>query len=255
MKNNDWILVTGGCKRVGAYINQQFARQGNNIILHYHQSEAAALQLKKQLQKDTPTDTPTDKVDVVLWQADLNDPESLPNKIESLLTQVGPIKLLINNASVFELGDVATSSIALIQKNMNVHLTSPWVLMQNLSKICPNMQIINILDANLAHKYSSKAAYFIAKKSLETLTELAAIEFAPHIRVNALSPGFVLDAVDADEANKVAPTEANLLEHKVPLQDLFSAIEFLFKNSSITGQIIQVDGGSHLQCPSYMLKN
>ncbi|ALO34803.1 short-chain dehydrogenase [Colwellia sp. MT41] len=265
MNSKPWVLVTGGAKRIGAFLNQEFAKSGKNIVLHYHQAETAALALKTQLEAFN--------IEVFLWQANLNEPATIEQRFEELLKQVPHIELLINNASVFEQGSLLTSSLAQIQSNLNIHLTSPWLLIQALVKqaIKQNKpcQIINISDANLSHLYTSKAAYFISKKAQETLTELAAIECAPNVRVNAIAPGFVLEATVADtevstqissplsskSSAQLATKDINILQRKVPLADLFSAIEFLSINHSITGQTLQIDGGSHLQCPPYMLKN
>lgn len=250
MSNAPWILVTGGARRIGAFINQRFAQAGNNIVLHYHKSEAAALALKTQLEQNN--------INVVLWQADLADPQTLAQSFADLLTQVPYITLLINNASLFEQGSLLESSLGQIQAHLNVHLTSPWLLIQALMKQVPkenqSCQIINITDANLAHRYTSKSAYFIAKKALATLTELAAIECAPQVRVNAIAPGYVLEAI-ASPDSPLDNKDINILHRKVALEDLYSAIEFLSNNHSITGQTLKIDGGSHLQCPPYMLKN
>lgn len=250
MNRTAWVLVTGGAKRIGAFLNQEFAKSGKNIVLHYNQSETAALALKVQLEALN--------IKVVLWQANLNDPATIEQRFEALLAQVSHIELLVNNASVFEQASLLESTLAQIQSNFNIHLTSPWLLIQALVKQNKPCQIINISDANLSHLYTSKSAYFISKKAQETLTELAAIECAPTVRVNAIAPGFVLDATDASGtqvSTKIETKDINVLQRKVPLADLYSAIEFLSKNNSITGQTLQIDGGSHLQCPPYMLKN
>ncbi len=258
MNNTAWVLVTGGAKRIGAYLNQEFAKSGKNIVLHYNQSETAALSLKVQLEAFN--------IEVVLWQANLDDPATIEQRFEALLTQVPHIELLINNASVFEQASLLESTLAQIQSNLNIHLTSPWLLIQGISKqkVKQNKpcQIINISDANLSHRYTSKSAYFISKKAQETLTELAAIECAPNVRVNAIAPGFVLDATNevntplgAEVTAQIETKDINILQRRVPLADLFSAIEFLSSNNSITGQTLQIDGGSHLKCPPYMLKN
>ncbi len=277
MNNNAWVLVTGGAKRIGAFLNQEFAKCGKNIVLHYNQSETAAVSLKEQLTAYN--------IEVYLWQANLNDPETIEQRFTDLLAKIPHIELLINNASVFEQTSLLEAPLTQIQRNLNIHLTSPWLLIQGIAnqKDIQNQpcQIINISDANLAHRYTSKAAYFISKKAQETLTELAAIECAPTVRVNAIAPGFVLDAEDetvtantvvsnllsSNQGNNQASAQLssnidnkdnkdiNILQRKVPLADLYSAIEFLTKNQSITGQTLQIDGGSHLKCPPYMLKN
>jgi pteridine reductase len=253
MNSSAWVLITGGAKRIGAFLNQEFAKSGKNIVLHYNQSEKAALALKVQLEAFN--------ISVVLWQANLDEPATIEQRFEVLLTQVPHIELLINNASVFEQASLLESTLGQIQSNLNIHLTSPWLLIQALVKQNKPCQIINISDANLSHRYTSKSAYFISKKAQETLTELAAIECAPNVRVNAVAPGFVLEATDAANteitkiATQIETKDINILQRKVPLADLYSAIEFLSKNNSITGQTLQIDGGSHLKCPPYMLKN
>ncbi len=262
MNSSAWVLVTGGAKRIGAFLNQEFAQRGKNIVLHYNQSETAALALKVQLE--------TFNIKVVLWQANLDDPATIEQRFSELLTQVPHIELLINNASVFEQASLLESSLEQIQSNLNIHLTSPWLLIQALVKQNKPCQIINISDANLSHRYTSKSAYFISKKAQETLTELAAIECAPNVRVNAIAPGFVLDPTHAANsevtsnlatpiatqiAARIETKDINILQRKVPLADLYSAIDFLSKNNSITGQTLPIDGGSHLKCPPYMLKN
>ena len=263
MNSSAWVLVTGGAKRIGAFLNQEFAKSGKNIVLHYNQSATAALALKAQLEAFN--------IKVVLWQANLDEPATIEQRFAALLTKVPYIELLINNASVFEQASLLESTLGQIQSNLNIHLTSPWLLIQALVKQNKPCQIINISDANLSHRYTSKSAYFISKKAQETLTELAAIECAPNVRVNAVAPGFVLDATDTANTTEVGtkkstPTgiqiaaqietkDINILQRRVPLADLYSAIEFLSKNNSITGQTLQIDGGSHLKCPQYMLKN
>ncbi len=246
MNNKPWVLVTGGAQRIGAFINKELAKSGKNIILHYNQSKSAAISLKAELQAC--------HINVILWQADLNAPEAIEQRFTELLAQVSHIELLINNASIFEQTALLDTSFEHIQRNLNIHLTSPWLLIKALAKQTKPCQVINISDANLAHRYTSKSAYFISKKAQETLTELSAIECAPKIRVNAIAPGFVLEAIDAGNSG-LTNQDMNLLARKVPLADLYSAIDFLRNNQSITGQTIQIDGGSHLKCPPYMLKN
>jgi NAD(P)-dependent dehydrogenase (short-subunit alcohol dehydrogenase family) len=77
---------------------------------------------------------------------------------------------------LFGQGSLLESSLAQIQSNLNIHLTSPWLLIQALVKKNKPCQIINISDANLSYLYTSKSAYFISKKAQETLTELTAID-------------------------------------------------------------------------------
>ena len=126
MNSAAWVLVTGGAKRIGAFLNQEFAKSGKNIVLHYNHSETAAIALKAQLE--------TLNIKVVLWQSNLDDPATIEQRFEALLAQVPHIELLINSASVFGQGSLLESSLAQIQSNLNIHLTSPWLLIQALVK-------------------------------------------------------------------------------------------------------------------------
>ena len=160
--------------------------------------------------------------------------------------------MLINNASVFDLGNLQKASFEQIQQNMAIHLTSPWLLLQVLQQRQQQGHIINMLDANLVHKQTHKAAYSISKQALLHFTELAAIEFAPTFRINASAPGFVLPA--ADQTQSISEDQCNLLQRYVPLADIYQGIVSLLNNPSLTGQVINIDAGSHLQCPPYMYK-
>lgn len=241
-----WILITGGAKRIGAYLNRAFAKQGYNIVLHYNQSQNDAKQLASELIETG--------CEVVLWQYDLTKPNALNDSFAQLLTKIPQLDVLINSASLFEQASIESSTLSDIENNLHVHLTSPWLLTQTLIKRKVSTNIINILDANASHKNVQKVPYSISKNALAEFTELAAIEAAPNIRVNAVALGYVLDAND-QENRIIATKDMNLMQQQVALQDIFSTLLFLISNTSITGQIINIDGGSHLKCPSYMLKN
>jgi len=161
MNSAAWVLVTGGAKRIGAFLNQEFAKSGKNIVLHYNHSKTAAIALKTQLEALL-------NIKVVLWQVNLDEPATIEQRFEALMAQVPHIELLINSASIFGQGSLLESSLAQIQSNLNIHLTSPWLLIQALVKQNKPCQIINISDANLSHLYTNKSAYFISKKAQET---------------------------------------------------------------------------------------
>ncbi|MCJ8314020.1 MAG: SDR family oxidoreductase [Pseudomonadales bacterium] len=245
-----WALVTGGCMRVGAYINEQLAAQGWSLILHYNQSSTQAKTLQHNLETKY-------KIQTRLWQQDLTICNCIEPSLKTLLGDNIHIDLLINNASIFATSDITTSTLEQIQNNMSIHLTAPWILTQIIAQQNKKAQIINILDANLAHRYTSKSAYFISKKALETLTELSAIELAPIIRVNAIAFGFILPP--STQGNKqekpIVKSEMNLMQMPIALEEIINTIMYLQNSPSITGQIVNLDAGSHLKCPPYMLKN
>ena len=239
-----WICITGGAQRIGAFLNQQLAKDGYNIVIHYNRSKQAALGLQQQIIEKG--------VQCQLFKTDLTDSKQLQASFKELLQNIGHLDVLMNNASVFDLGSIQQAKFSQIQQNLAIHLTSPWLMLQTLAHHQKQGQIINVLDANLVHKQTHKAAYAVSKQALAHFTKLAAIEYAPHFRVNAIAPGFVLPA--ADQQQTISPQDANLLERYVPLTDIYHGVISLLNNSSLTGQTIKIDAGSHLQCPPYMYK-
>jgi NAD(P)-dependent dehydrogenase (short-subunit alcohol dehydrogenase family) len=116
------------------------------------------------------------------------------------------------------------------------------------AKKIKNAQIINLIDKNTVRFDTSYFYYLLSKKSLAELTRMLAIELAPQIRVNGVSPGFILDPID----EKVPSDKTQSIIKKIPLQrkgdpkNIVQTIEFLLRNDFINGQIISVDGGASL---------
>ena len=106
--------------------------------------------------------------------------------------------------------------------------------------------IVNILDANMAKPREGFAQYTLSKRMLAEWTELAAVEFAPGIRVNAVAPGLILPPASKGKGY------LNRLSKDVPLKRKGSplhvthAVRFLLENDYVTGQVIFEDGGEHL---------
>ena len=105
---------------------------------------------------------------------------------------------------------------------------------------------MNLLDRRIACNDTTCTPYSISKKGLEDLTQLAALEYAPRITVNAVAPGPILPPPDR------LVESIYELAGKIPLEQLptpeyiAEAALFLLQAESITGQTIFVDGGQHL---------
>ena len=81
---------------------------------------------------------------------------------------------------------------------------------------------------------------------LYTLTRAAAVEFAPRVRVSAVSPGLILPPPGKDEAYiKRLAAKANPMATCGRVEDVVNATLFLLRSPFVTGQVIYVDGGEH----------
>ncbi len=211
------------------------ARQGFDILLHYHQSRDEALQTKAELESAGSR--------VTLIQADLTDPE----QISSIIAQIDSLSVLVNSAAFMPAGNVDQLSIESWDTSLDLNLRAPFLLARQAShKMEPGGLIVNITDVGAYKAWSRYPSYTVSKAALESLTRILARGLAPKIRVNAIAPGLVLQSeiVPADEW-------ARLIK-RVPLrraarpEEIASALEFLLTNEYITGQTIVVDGGYSL---------
>ena len=86
-------------------------------------------------------------------------------------------------------------------------------------------------------------AYLLSKKSLAEFTRLAAIEYAPHVRVNAIAPGVILPGSERTSDYLAWRIEGIPLKMQGKADHLLRAMNYLLANEFVTGQILTVDGG------------
>lgn len=228
-------LVTGAAHRLGKVFALTLARDGYDILLHYHSAEEEALQTQSEIESHGRR--------VILSQADLTDPA----QISSLVARIDSLSVLVNSAAFLPSGNVEMLSIEHWDTSLDLNLRAPFLLAQECAKkMTESGLIVNISDVGAQKTWSRYPSYTVSKAALESLTKILARALAPKIRVNAIAPGFVLqsDIVSAEEWER--------LIKRVPLrrpargEEIASALEFLLKNEYITGQTIVVDGGYSL---------
>ncbi len=235
------VLITGASRRIGKGFAEYFSARGWNIVIHYNHSSDAALELSNHLKASYPTQ----KFPII--QCDLsNSIESVQRLIYKLPDGIDRLDALINNASIFKSGDLHSSTSKIWDLHFRINLETPFYLMQGFRASFGKGCIINILDTKVDSFDTFHAAYLLSKKSLRDLTMMAAFEWAPDIRVNAVAPGAVLPPPGKDEDYLQHIANQSPLKRVVKLENLSESVYFLVSNSSITGQVIYCDSGAHL---------
>jgi len=235
--SNKTALITGCAKRIGKEIALSLAKQGYNIALHYHTSFRKAEKLAKEIRKL--------KVACETFSCDLTDPEEAVHLIKDIRKNFGDISILINNASIFNNDSIKHANLKQIQEHLNIHLISPYVLTSEFNKHFKSGHIINILDRQITTTKTKFTSYLLSKKALKDLTELAAIELAPHIRVNAIAPGLILPPENETKNHLLSRVKNVPLKSIGNPKQIALTVSFLESNHYVTGQIIYVDGGEH----------
>jgi pteridine reductase len=233
-------LITGGAARIGAQIVKTLHHNQFNIIIHCNQSKD-----KAQLLCDELNSIRANSVEIV--SGNLNNIDEL----DSLVSSVKSIDLLVNNASVFYPKSVEDSEMKDWDDVININLKAPFFLSKGLSKTLSKNEgsIINIIDIHSERPLKKHAIYNISKAGLKMLTQTLAKELAPRIRVNGVSPGSILwpqDSAEISEDDKNLMLERIALHRQGSPQDIADTVLFLANSNYITGQIINIDGGRTL---------
>ena len=118
-------------------------------------------------------------------------------------------------------------------------------LINNKKKKSVFNTVINIIDAKIFGLNPDYYSYTLSKLSLYGLTKMAALSYAPLLRVNGIAPGITLPAPGQTEDEFKKSHRKNLLKHSSSVKEVLMALNFLIKSPSITGHISVLDGGSH----------
>lgn len=230
-------LITGAAVRLGRAMARALAAEGVGVAVHYRRSSAEARALVRDLAQEYG-------VQAVALGAALGGPEAASKLVQRARERLGRLDILINNAAIFPAGGLCESSVRQLKETFSVNFLAPLFLMRAFAARCSCGVIVNVLDQRIAGWDVAHGPYVLSKKALADATRLAALEFAPAIRVNAVAPGAILPPSSA----KGAPVRAGPvpLQRQCTVEEVADAVLFLLRNDALTGQIIFVDGGQHL---------
>ena len=242
--NNPVALVTGASKRTGRAIALALINDGYNLALHYRTSDKKAQGVVKTAKNIRPD------VQVELFKADFDKPNELEGLVGETAKRFVMLDLLVNYASSFMKTPIDNLDLNELNLLHKVHVIAPAVLSikaAHLLKLAKPGHIINIVDIFTNYPRLDYTSYTISKAGLKALTGQLALEFAPGILVNAISPGAISEPEDG-----LTQIERQALLNKIPLdrfgspEDIANAVLFLSSSNYITGQTIAVDGGRTL---------
>jgi NAD(P)-dependent dehydrogenase (short-subunit alcohol dehydrogenase family) len=186
---------------------------------------------------------------VAIVRADLTDIRSVEGLLSDAASAVGPIGLLVNNASVFEPDELEDFTWEHWDRHFAVHLKAPVELSRRFAEALPPCEdglIVNMIDQRVWKLTPRTFSYTLSKSALWTATQTMAQALAPRIRVNAIGPGPTLQGERQSKADFDAQVEAVPLQRGPALSEFGATIRYLWDTSSITGQMIALDGGQHL---------
>jgi len=237
--------VTGGAQRLGRAIALELARNGFDIAIHCHSSGAAAEETRSQIQAMGRQ--------AVVLRADLAREDQVHPLIPQAIQALGPIGVLVNNASRFERDEWHDVTRASWDAHLEPNLRAPFILMQGFARALSTSAqgvVINMIDQRVWSLTQHFVSYTISKAALWALTQSMALALAPRIRVNAIGPGPALPSQRQSGAQFDRQAASVPLGHGTSPVEVAQAALSILSLPAMTGQMIALDGGQHLQWAS-----
>ncbi|NCG23302.1 MAG: SDR family oxidoreductase [Actinobacteria bacterium] len=233
-----FALVTGASGRIGREIALELARAKANVAITYLSSVVNAHRTVEELIAMG--------VEAVAVRLDLAEPESIADVVGEVEARLGPVDVLVNNASYFEPTPFPTGEHASWYSTFDVLVHGPYRL---ANEVAPGMidlergTIVNMVDLSAWHPWPDRGAHSVAKSALLALTRQLAVELAPSVAVNAVAPGPTIPAASFGDEQIGRLARRTLQGRWGDPVEVARAVRFLAESSSITGDCITLDGG------------
>lgn len=237
-------LVIGGTGGIGKECCIQLAKDGFNIIIHYHKNELCAKDIQKEIEKLNQK--------AIIVKADILNEQEIKELIDKGIRSFGKIEVLVNCAAI------AIPNIKVLdliwddyQTQIDLNIKSSFLIIKG---IIPQMienrygKIILIGSLSTDKPNTEWSHYITAKSALIGLTRSMAFELAPKgIRVNMLTPSLVNTELTADipEKIKLLTAAQTPLRRMAEVYDVAGVVSFLASNKSdfLSGENIRLNGG------------
>lgn len=234
-------LVTGSARRLGAAMVQRLARDGFRVALHCNGSRDEAQVLAASL-------VAAGGVCEVIT-GDLQHRDQVEAVWQAAVARLGPISLLVNNASLFRNDDIIGATEADLDAHMAVNLKAPLWLTERLASqrdLPPGALVVNMLDNKCFALNPDFFTYTLSKTALHTATTMCAMRFGGRPRVCGIAPSITLISGKQSQENFEKSARINPLGRRVTPDDICDALMLLWQDKAQNGQVLVLDGGQVL---------
>jgi len=232
-------LVTGAARRIGRTLALAAAGAGFDVAVHAREADADTASLLAEIAALGRK--------AVVVAADLTDDIALRGLVGAAADALGPLNLLVNNASLFDDDRLASLTPKTFDAHIAANLRAPILLTQAFAaQAAPGALVVNILDQRVRKPTPQFFSYAVSKAALWQATIMSAQALAPDIRVNGIGPGPTLASIHQTPGEFEAEAAGVPLQRSADPSEIAAALLYLIDATSVTGQMIAVDGGQHL---------
>jgi pteridine reductase len=248
---NEVVVVTGGAKRLGRAIALECAASGASVAITYNRSQDEASTLVAQLRHQYP------HRQFATFGCELSQTDDIARLNVEILQEFGKVTALVNNAAIFQRTPFEETSTLDWERAFDDHLSAnlkaPYLLSKHFGDHFLEQRrgcIVNMADIHGLRPLKNYASYCISKAGIVMLTEVLAKALAPHVRVNCLCPGTILEPSQIQgEGDDVALLSTNIPQGRAGTpEEIAAAVVFLIGGPQfISGAVLPVDGAQRLK--------
>jgi NAD(P)-dependent dehydrogenase (short-subunit alcohol dehydrogenase family) len=244
--NGKTALVTGASRGIGRATAIALAKAGAQVIVHYGQSKAEAEAVVAEIRNAGG------RADAIA--TDLGEPDGPHRLAAEVRAIVGDrLDILVANAGMGKSATIEETSVEDFDRLFAINVRAPFFLVQQLLPILHEGSSVVLISSLVARAAIGQIyAYAATKGAVDTLAKQFAAALGPRgIRVNAVAPGVVqtdMSSFTKTDAGRALTLSIQALQRLAEPDDIAAAVAFLASNEArwITGDTIQVDGGSKL---------
>jgi pteridine reductase len=241
MKTSESVaLVTGAGHRLGRAFALAIASRGSQVAVHYNSAKEPARETVRLIEALGRS--------ARLFNSDLTDPDGPQALVDSVVSEMGGLDILVNSAAVMERTPLGEVTVPAWDSMFALNLRAPFFLAQAAANVMkPGSTIVNIADLAAFETWPGYIPHAITKAGIVKMTESLARVLGPGIRVNAIAPGAVLLPDEWDEKSAERMAETTPLQRIGEPADAVGALLYLLDARFVTGETIVVDGGRRIR--------
>ncbi|KAF7894895.1 hypothetical protein EAF00_006709 [Botryotinia globosa] len=233
------VLVTGGTRGLGEVISLKFAAEGCNVAINYVSSGEKAQEMKKKMEREWG-------VKVICLMGDMSQESDCISVVKETIKEFGGLDIIISNAGYTRFSTFSDLSAPTPDDWQKCYATNVVAQSILLREALPTFQAndeggVFIMTSSIAGVIAGGSKSHSLSLCVASCDDLE----GPKVRVNAVLPGLVLTEWGRtySEEDQEKLKDKAYLKRVTDIEDCAQAFVDIAKNSSMTGQKIQVDSG------------
>ncbi|MCI6002472.1 MAG: SDR family oxidoreductase [Tenericutes bacterium] len=239
-------LVTGSTSPLGSEIIRVLAKEGTNVVIHYHNKEEEAYALEQEIKN-------TYNIDTYVIKCDITDENEVKKMVDKVINKYKKIDILVNNSAYTKDSPYEEKTSESFKKILDVNIIGTFLVTKYVGRtmlLNKKGKIINISSNNAINCYYPESIdYDASKAGIVSMTKNMALYYKPYINVNCICPGWIDTDINVNLDKKFKEEEKNkiYLHRFAKTEEIANVVVFLAsdKASYINNTIIKVDGGTN----------